>query len=1026
MEPNNQSTGMNHSVVMSPPMPGCPLTWSPSATCQDTISPLERLVRTKPIWYLVNTTREESANILHNKNPGNFLIRGSKQGDSQVLSVKLGSSHGFVVQHFIILTGEGGVWLEDSDLQFDNIVSLAFHYSAVCDELPQMLRLPDILETADSLQYLISLALLEKAFWSYPMAKPGRRSLLLTENKPPPSDFHSASFHSSSLVLSTHSSQMIQSELGEEQKSYGARDSQSFSQERQEIISQDHSSVITTPPRPPRRSSSRLSTPSPPMISSPPSTQRKNNSSGEERSAMAQRHSMARINMKEDYNKIISCHSAKQLSGQVWVSSPVFSPGQGLERRGRKESVFNDNYSKNAEPCGEDKQTNIQDDENTNEKIISVQNHNIEKASDYEDIWVQKKLSGEEKNNIRNTIEEDDAIISNNLHNNQTDEDPDYTEPLDRVGKKTVTNYYSSPKEDQTKGNWKSDENVYKTKLLSFPKHRFSDSNIRYEHGKDTPENTNTKDGSKGNIKVKQRKLSLDILLRKLSSKTNKSSAQCERNSSKQERRLSSMIGNIISTNIISRRVIGGSYQVDSSSWEFLNKDVEDIPAIRELDNIVENKDTEDDTIASVQRSSSKDSVYQSEFDSTSTMESHFTSQPGSDQEDSLLSLPPSTAYTDQVTLPTILTSCHTSNTAIQACIREMAAGKNTFFGDIVRQFIRCTKDCVVREPLTVMRNMRQFMTGMKNYLVRTGEENLNQIIEVERAKLSPNQFLNIDSAIEEVMHQVVIKPLREKLELFFCEKYESSGCNKTIIENIEYASEKTPSSFNIPEVPVAKLMNLIEQCKEYYARLEESFSPTEKLKHYLHIVRQIITHLSPTCSNLDAATFSSSLLFVLVSIGAENVEREAEMMWSLLDPNLLDGEAGYYLTLLFSTVHLLKNFKELYGKGNVFENVDTTKTTTVHPSLASMLPVLFPNESTGSLVQQTVPLRPGMTVRDVRRIIGSKMSARDTEEFCMYSLVAGKETKLEDSFLLKDVQDQDKPVFIYRSEACSILLPIL
>ena len=29
--------------------------------------------------------------------------------------------------------------------------------------------------------------------------------------------------------------------------------------------------------------------------------------------------------------------------------------------------------------------------------------------------------------------------------------------------------------------------------------------------------------------------------------------------------------------------------------------------------------------------------------------------------------------------------------------------------------------------------------------------------------------------------------------------------------------------------------------------------------------------------------------------------------------------------------------------------------------------------------------------VRDVRRIIGSKMSARDTEEFCMYSMIAGK-----------------------------------
>ena len=134
-----------------------------------------------------------------------------------------------------MLVRGGQVALEDSDLLFDNIVSLAFHYTqvwcvlSIChpraililinstflspsrdveitsdngiissDELPERLTLPDVLATASSLQNLVSLSLLGKSnptfpspykicrlmmsgFWSYPMARSGRMSVFLCE-----------------------------------------------------------------------------------------------------------------------------------------------------------------------------------------------------------------------------------------------------------------------------------------------------------------------------------------------------------------------------------------------------------------------------------------------------------------------------------------------------------------------------------------------------------------------------------------------------------------------------------------------------------------------------------------------------------------------------------------------------------------------------------------------------------------------------------------------------------------------------
>merc|ERR1719220_2697849 len=146
------------------------------------MTPLERIVKTKPIWYLPDVTREESVKLLANKKTGNFIIRGSRQPQTLAVSLRLKDRPDFPpVQHFIVLVRGGKVALEDSDLLFDNIVSLAFHYTQVCDELPERLTLPDVLATASSLQNLVSLSLLGKSLWSYPMARSGRMSVFLCE-----------------------------------------------------------------------------------------------------------------------------------------------------------------------------------------------------------------------------------------------------------------------------------------------------------------------------------------------------------------------------------------------------------------------------------------------------------------------------------------------------------------------------------------------------------------------------------------------------------------------------------------------------------------------------------------------------------------------------------------------------------------------------------------------------------------------------------------------------------------------------
>ena len=102
------------------------------------------------------------------------------------------------------------------------------------------------------------------------------------------------------------------------------------------------------------------------------------------------------------------------------------------------------------------------------------------------------------------------------------------------------------------------------------------------------------------------------------------------------------------------------------------------------------------------------------------------------------------------------------------------------------------------------------------------------------------------------------------------------------------------------------------------------SSSPTEKLHHYLDIVRQIISQHDP--STLDVTSFCHCLCFLLVQIGADTPQQEADIMWGLIGQDRLGGEAGFYLALLYSAAHLSSKYKNRFSTENGVENVDNTK----------------------------------------------------------------------------------------------------
>lgn len=134
----------------------------------------------------------------------------------------------------------------------------------------------------------------------------------------------------------------------------------------------------------------------------------------------------------------------------------------------------------------------------------------------------------------------------------------------------------------------------------------------------------------------------------------------------------------------------------------------------------------------------------------------------------------------------------------IESYTLALAQDESSIFAQNIYNFIACTRDSREKIPQKVMRNIRQFMNGMKNYLVKHGEKDFGSEVDKARATLKPDEFLNLDQILEGVMHQLVILPLKEHLYDLFVDYYGSRGDIELIISNMKFAEDKDQTTFGV------------------------------------------------------------------------------------------------------------------------------------------------------------------------------------------------------------------------------------
>ncbi|XP_076306091.1 protein sprint-like isoform X2 [Tachypleus tridentatus] len=387
--------------------------------------------------------------------------------------------------------------------------------------------------------------------------------------------------------------------------------------------------------------------------------------------------------------------------------------------------------------------------------------------------------------------------------------------------------------------------------------------------------------------------------------------------------------------------------------------------------------------------------------------------------------------------ITTALQNIHTpQGEVIRNYIFRLANDKSTLFAKQIVSFIECTRESRQVNPVDNLRLIRQFMSGLSNFLVKNGEGKFSELIKQEQGKLQANKFLNIDLIIEETLHELVIKPLKEYIYQLFKDEYTRDGSLQLLTEGIKYAKTKTPQEIGIRDglqPPDAAGLDIV---KTYFKRMENEHSPLRKLENLLGAMSSICNSVhgnrksqGKDHASLGADDFLPIFIYVLAQCELVSAETEANYMWGLLHSSWHSGEGGYYLTTLSSAVHAIKQLqlesKKIMKKPAIsfFSPIKQPEEKTRLPSvgdLQSCMKILFPEESSGDIRYKTLPIKPNMTTREVCRMAASKFCVTNPQDYGLFKLVGEVETKLEGSecpqtMKAEGVVSGQESLFIYR-----------
>ncbi|XP_037554171.1 ras and Rab interactor 2, partial [Nematolebias whitei] len=336
--------------------------------------------------------------------------------------------------------------------------------------------------------------------------------------------------------------------------------------------------------------------------------------------------------------------------------------------------------------------------------------------------------------------------------------------------------------------------------------------------------------------------------------------------------------------------------------------------------------------------------------------------------------------------------------------VRELSKDKSTYFGSLVQEYISYMSEGAGTQAwqsytsgLELLQTVRQFITQMKSYLRQSSE------MEPSIESLVPED--QIDQVLEKAMVKCVLKPLKPVLSVALHEFQVHSGMWQELKDNLSLYKARQPQELGVADtLPPDSVA--IDKIKAKFQVMYKQYNPEKKVTTLLRICKLIYTIMEDNSGRLYGADeFLPMLTYVLAQCDMPQLDNEILYMMELLDPSLLHGEGGYYLTSAYGAMSLIKNFQETRATRVLSSETRNTlrqwhQRRTTQRSAPSVddfqnyLRVALQELNSGCTAK-TLQVPPYATVEDVCQLCALKFQVLDPENYGLFLQMDGSSQQL-------------------------------
>ncbi|KAL1789181.1 ras and Rab interactor 1 [Sigmodon hispidus] len=260
-------------------------------------------------------------------------------------------------------------------------------------------------------------------------------------------------------------------------------------------------------------------------------------------------------------------------------------------------------------------------------------------------------------------------------------------------------------------------------------------------------------------------------------------------------------------------------------------------------------------------------------------------------------------------------------------------------------------------------------------------------------AELGPEKLLppeRLELVLEKSLHRSVLKPLRPILAARLRRRLSTDGSLGRLAEGFLLARTQGSGIFGSHLCLSAPVDT--EQVRQKLLQLLHTYSPSAQMKRLLQACKLLYTALKAQAGEgAGADEFLPLLSLVLAQCDLPDLLLEAEYMSELLEPTLLTGEGGYYLTSLSASLALLGGLSQAHGLPlSPAQELQRSLTLWEQRRLPAthsfqhLLRVAYQDPSTGC-TSKTLAVPPGSSIATLSQLCATKFRVTHPDTFGLF-----------------------------------------